>query len=134
MMDPALIEQMLRLGQTDPADAGLQRQQKMVDMLRQRSMQTPETQMAGRVALPNWGQSLTNAVGGIQANRMQPGIDAGMGQMNERQRTAKRGYLDALVGALRRPNPQAQQQQLPTPGAPKQIGTPDMENNPQAGF
>lgn len=117
-MDPNMMNSVLALGQqeTDPQLLQAKRQQRMIDMLRQRSMDSAPTEMAGRVALPNFGQVGANIIGGIQANRMQPGVDQAMGQVNQRNLGAKRSYLDALTMALRRPPPQAGQTMLPPDG------------------
>lgn len=116
MMDPNVIQQVLNAGQFDPALEQARRKQATIDRLRERAMSSPSTQMAGRIALPNWGQNIANVVGGYQANRMQPGVDAAMQQASGRTVDARKQYLDALMMALRRPYPQQTAPVLPPDG------------------
>lgn len=117
-MDANLMNSVLALGQqdTDPQLLQAKRQQRMIDMLRQRSMEGAPTEMAGRVVSPNFGQVGANLIGGMTANKMQPGVDQALGQYNDRNIAAKRGYMDALMMALRRQPPQAGQTMLPPDG------------------
>lgn len=117
-MDPNMMNSVLALGQqdTDPELLQAKRQQRMIDMLRQRSVEGAPTEMAGRVAIPNFGQVGANVMGGAMANKMQPGVDQALGNFNQRNLGAKRGYMDALMMALRRQQPQAGQTMLPPEG------------------
>lgn len=121
-LDPNLIAQILQMGDNDPQAAILKRQQMMADRLRNQSMQTPGTEMAGRIALPNTAQAIGNLAAGYGASRMQPQIDAGMQAMGQRNMDARRGYLDALTKSLRRKVPG---QQPPATGMIS--GGPDMD-------
>lgn len=116
MMDPNVIQQVMSAGQFDPAVEQARRKQIMIDRLRERAMTPVQTQMAGRIALPNWGQSLMNAVGGYQAMKMQPEVDSAMQAASQRSASARKAYLDALMMGLRQPYPQPRGPMLPPDG------------------
>lgn len=101
-MTPEQIQAILAAGGDDPEAAGLQRQQSMVDMMRQKAMSGggPQ-QMAGNLIVPNWAQSVGNFGQGMLANKMQPGIDQGMQRVDQRNVDARKQYLDILMQGLR---------------------------------
>lgn len=104
-MDPNLIQQILASGSYDPQAEQAKRKQAMIDALRERSMQSPPTRMAGRLVASNFGDVASNAIGGYRAEQMQPGVDEAMQQAGQRQTNARKGYYQALVEALRRQAP-----------------------------
>ena len=114
-MDPALIQALIGLG-TDPQQQEIARKQKMIDMLRQKSMQPAEMIHAGRQVLPNYGGAIGNALAGYQAQKMQGENDTATQALTARQRAAQAQYLDALTMALRRPIPGSNTPMLPPDG------------------
>lgn len=116
-MDPQMIQAMLAQGdQNNPEQQALQRKQAMIDAMRQKSMQMPQQQMAGRLVTPTWGQSLGNLAGGMMANKMQPGVDQGVEAQRQKAVNTRSQYLDSLMMAMRKNYPQQQQPVLPPSG------------------
>lgn len=115
-LSPALIQAILNTGGYDAQKEDLTRRQAIADRLRTQSMTPAPTQSVGGRVLPNWGQALGNIVNAYTANKMQPGINTGMEQVQARNVDARKQYFDALIGALRRraargmaPQPQVSQ-------------------------
>lgn len=115
-MDMNLLSQFLNSGANDPEAAQIKRQQMMADRLRAQSLEMPQTQMVGGVALRNTGQALSNLASGVAAGIMQPKLDQQQQAMQQRTNQARTGYADALSMALRRPYPQQQTPVLPPDG------------------
>ncbi len=115
-IDPNLLQQMMQMGDDDPEASSIRRQQAMADRLRSQSMEMPQQRMAGRMVMPTWGESLTNAMAGIKANRMQSDIDTRERAMQSRNADARKRYADALGMALRNPHPNAGRNILPPDG------------------
>jgi hypothetical protein len=116
-LDPAMIQAILGSGDADPQADILKRQQMQANMMRAASLRDrPQGQMAGRVFSPDIGGTIQDAVAGYQANKMQPGIDAGTTAMAGRNVNAKKGYLDAMMMAMRRQVPPPPQPVLPPDG------------------
>lgn len=116
-LSPEMIQMILQDPSMDPQAQGLQRQQRMANMLRENSMEpTSNNPMAGRIVTPNYGQLFGKFMQGRAADKMQPGIDDQMTQVGERQTRKRQGYLDALVMALRRPQMQQSTPIMPPDG------------------
>lgn len=116
MNDPQAMQALMGAGENDPQAEALKRQQMMVNMLRQRSMQTPQGQMAGRVFVPGIGDAAMGMASAYRANKMQPQIDQGQQAMAGRNTDARRRYADAMMMAMRRQYPPMQQPVLPPEG------------------
>mgnify|MGYP003405401912 FL=1 len=101
-LTPEEIQMIIAAGENDPELAKVKRQQAMIDQLRNKSQQTPQTQMAGQIALPNWGQQIGNAVSGFRAEQMQPGVDSTMKGVTDRTVAARQAFLKRLTESLRR--------------------------------
>jgi hypothetical protein len=120
-MTPEQIQAILAAGGDDPEAAGLQRQQAMADTMRQRAVGgTGPDKMAGGLVVPNWAQAAGNFGQGMMAQKQQPGIDAGMQRVGQRNVDARKQYLDILMQGLRsrQPAPMQMSESAMGPGGP----------------
>jgi hypothetical protein len=105
-MTPEMIRAILSSPDQDPQALDVARRQKMADMMRQRSVSPVDPIQAGRLVLPNYGGAMSNVAQAYMAKKAQPGIDAQMTEVNNKQAGTRQGYMQALQQALRRPPPQ----------------------------
>jgi hypothetical protein len=115
-LDPQAMQALMGAGANDPQADILKRQQAQINMMRQRSMQSPQGQMAGRVYVPGFAQAAMGVAQGYKANQMQPQVDQGMQAMGQRNTDARSKYADALMMAMRKQYPQPSSPMLPPDG------------------
>jgi hypothetical protein len=95
----ALFAYLLAQGQLTPEQEKLLRQQQQVDALRQQSMEMPQTQMYGRVAVaPSWAQALGSVAKGISAGYQQQGLDKQYKGMSDQRAEMLRGLMSSMGG------------------------------------
>lgn len=112
-MDQNTINMILASGEADPASIMLKQQQRYVDSLRQQGSAPVGTDMVGRVAVPQWGQAISNVAKNYQAGKMQRGIDEQIPAMADRSTQARSRMLEILRMANRRPVPDIPNDQYP---------------------
>jgi hypothetical protein len=115
-LTPEMIKAILSSPDQDPQALDVVRRQKMLDTMRMRSMGGVEPIQAGRRILPNYGGAIANVAQGMMAQKAQPGVDASMVDVNNRQAGTRQAYMQALMGALRRQPPPMPQ--MPPAGQP----------------
>lgn len=117
-LDPQMIQQIMGMGAQNPEQIELARKQKMIDAMRQRSMNfTGEPVQAGRgVTVAPIGQGIAALAQGFAAHKMQGQADIERRGLNTRQQDAQGKYMDALTMALRRPMPGSNTKMLPPDG------------------
>jgi hypothetical protein len=104
-LDPQTIQAILSANQNDPRLQVLTRQQALASQMRNRGMSPTDPIQAGRRVLPNYGGIASGLMQGLAASKMQPGIDAGMKQVNVDHTNARKQYLEALMNSMRRQAP-----------------------------
>lgn len=87
MNDDMMFEYLIQMGAMRPEEMEMMRKQKMIDALRERSMDAPQGQMVGKhYVAPSVTQYAANALGAYSANKQQKGQDEAMRGMNQKQR------------------------------------------------
>lgn len=114
-MDAQLLQALLGNsgGEADPRMVQMQRQQKMIDQMRQQAI-SPHA--GGPAAGATYGPALQQIAQGIMAKKMQGKVDTGMQELNQERMGNRSRNLDALIMAMRRQIPGSNTAMLPPDG------------------
>lgn len=97
--DEALFQYLLAQGALSPEQEKMLRQQKQVDALRADSMDIPQTQMMGRVAVaPHWTQALGKLAQGASAAYQQQGLDKEYKGLSDKRMEMLKGLSASMGG------------------------------------
>lgn len=87
MNDDLMFDYLLQMGAMRPEQEEMRRRQSMVDVLRKGAMTPMEGQMIGKhYVAPGLAGAVSQLGQAYMASKSQKGLDAGMQDMNERQR------------------------------------------------
>lgn len=98
---------------TDPRMVQMQRQQKLIDQMRQQAMMPHG---GGPASGATYGPAIQQIAQGLAAKKMQGKLDTDMAAANMEQQGNRTRNLDALIMALRRQIPQSNTAMLPPDG------------------
>lgn len=114
-MDARMIQALMSNAgtDTDPRMQQMQRQQKMIDAMRQEAI---APRGGGPAAGATYGPALQQIMSGIAAKQMQGKADTEMATLNQERAGNRTQNLDALIMALRKQIPQSNTAMLPPDG------------------